>query len=127
MMAHTIDLDGEFAAITEHWSPRVIAHTNDQFVKLAKVEGEFVWHDHRHEDELFIVYRGQLSIEMEDHTITLGPGQCAVIPKGVRHRPRAEGECWIMLIEPVATRHTGDEVTEVTRSIEDQIGDGERS
>ncbi len=91
-----------------------MADLNDSHVKLAKVQGEFVWHQHADEDELFIVVRGELTIELRDGQVTLGPGEMIVIPKGVEHRPVALEEVHLMLIEPKAIRHTGDVVTERT-------------
>ena len=108
--------------MTEYWSPRVIGRVNDQYVKIAKVRGEFVWHAHDDEDELFYIVRGQLRIEYEDHAADLAAGQFTIIPKGVRHRPVAEEECWLVLIEPVTTKHTGEVESELSKSIEDQIG-----
>jgi mannose-6-phosphate isomerase-like protein (cupin superfamily) len=116
-----IDFDAEFAQLTDHWSPRVVGRVNDQYVKIAKLQGEFVWHAHADEDELFLVMRGRLVIQLEDGEVTLGPGQCVVVPRGVRHNPMAAEECWVVLVEPVATKHTGDVVTDRTRSIEEQL------
>lgn len=110
-----------FEGMTEYWSPKVIGRVNDQYVKIAKLKGEFVWHAHEAEDELFLVVRGQLRIQLEDGEVQLGPGQFVVVPKGVRHNPVAEEECWIMLIETVSTQHTGEVVTPRTRSIADQL------
>lgn len=118
-----IDLDAEFARLTEHWSPRVVGRVNDQYVKIAKLQGEFVWHAHAEEDELFLVIRGRLVIQLEDGEVTLGPGQCVVVPRAVRHNPIAAEECWVMLVEPVATKHTGEVVTDRTRTIEEQLGE----
>ena len=120
-----LDLDAQFAQVTEFWSPRVVGRVNDQYVKIAKLQGEFVWHAHAEEDELFLVHRGRLVIQLEDGEITLGPGQCVVVPRGVRHNPMAAEECWVVLVEPVATKHTGDVVTERTRTIAEQLGDGQ--
>ena len=121
-MLPAIDLDAEFARLTDYWSPRVVARVNDQYVKIAKLRGEFVWHAHADEDELFLVRRGRLVIQLEDGALTLEPGQCVLVPRGVRHNPMAAEECWVVLVEPVATRHTGDVVVEGrTRSIEEQL------
>jgi mannose-6-phosphate isomerase-like protein (cupin superfamily) len=109
------------AALTELWSPRVIASFDDYYVKVAKVRGEFTWHAHDDEDELFYVLRGALTIEMEARTVEIHEGETFVVPKGVRHRPRAEDECLLMLVEKKSTRHTGAEVTELTRSLADQL------
>ena len=116
-----INLEAQFAALTDYWSPRVIGRVNDQYVKIAKLHGAFVWHAHADEDELFLVVRGRLVIQLEDGEVSLGPGECVVVPRAVRHNPVAAEECWVMLVEPVATKHTGDVVTERTRSIEEQL------
>ena len=109
------------AALDELWSPRVVAELDDNYVKVAKVQGTLGWHAHADEDELFYVLAGQFRIEMETQTVDLGPGQMYVVPKGVRHNPVAEEECLIMLIERKSTRHTGDEQTEFTRTLEQQL------
>jgi mannose-6-phosphate isomerase-like protein (cupin superfamily) len=113
-MIAKVNLAEKFGCFTDHWSPKIIADLNDSHVKLAKVEGEFVWHQHAEEDELFIVVRGELTIELRDDPVTLGPGELVVIPKGVEHRPVAREEVHLMLIEPKGTRHTGDVVTDRT-------------
>ncbi|MGH7527094.1 MAG: cupin domain-containing protein [Gemmatimonadales bacterium] len=113
-MVTKINLAEKFACFTEQWSPKIVADLNDSHVKLAKVQGEFVWHQHAEEDELFIVVRGVLTIELRDGRVTLGPGELVVIPKGVEHRPVAQEEVHLILIEPKATRHTGDVVTDRT-------------
>ncbi len=111
----------EFDAITEHWSPRVVAAANGQYVKLAKVKGEFVWHAHADEDEFFLVQRGTLVISYRDgREAVLNAGDFHVVPRGVEHRPFAAEEAWIMLIEPAATKHTGDVEAAITRSVEEQ-------
>ena len=109
------------AALTEHWSPRVVAELDDSYVKVAKVQGTLAWHSHEAEDELFFVLKGSLKIEMEDRTVILNEGDAFVVPKGVRHNPVAEQECHLMLIERKTTLHTGTEVTEKTRSIAEQL------
>jgi mannose-6-phosphate isomerase-like protein (cupin superfamily) len=106
-----INVADKFSQFDEHWSPRVIAELNGQAVKLAKVAGTFVWHDHAEEDELFLVFRGTLHIDFHDReTVTLREGELFVVPRGTVHRPRTpEGqETWIMLLEPIQTKHTGD-------------------
>lgn len=123
MIPPAVNLERAFERVTEHWSPRVVAELNGQYVKVAKLRGEFVWHDHAGEDELFLVVRGRLTIQFEDGAVTLGPGECCVVPRGVRHNPVAEEECWIVLFEPAETRHTGGVVTERTRSVEEQLAD----
>jgi mannose-6-phosphate isomerase-like protein (cupin superfamily) len=109
------------AALTELWSPRVIAEVDDSYVKVAKVKGVFGWHAHEHEDELFLILAGRLRIEMEDGAVDLGEGDVYVVPKGKRHNPVAEEECQVLLIERKSTQHSGDMVTEKTRSIADQL------
>lgn len=109
------------AALSEHWSPRVVAELDDSFVKVAKVHGSLAWHSHANEDELFYILKGSLTIEMEGNTVVLREGEAFVVPKGVRHNPIAEHECHIMLIERKSTLHTGDEVTDKTRSLADQL------
>jgi quercetin dioxygenase-like cupin family protein len=115
-------LAAHFAAITEHWSPHVIARVNDQYVKLAKVRGELAWHAHADEDELFYVVKGRLVLQFEGHEVALGEGDLYVVPRGVRHNPVADDECWIMLVETVTTKHTGDVTTPLTRTVEEQLG-----
>lgn len=109
------------AALTELWSPRVIAEVDDSYVKVAKVQGVFGWHAHTDEDELFLILAGHLRIEMEDGAVELDEGDVYVVPKGVRHNPVAENECHVLLIERKSTLHTGDTVSEKTRSIADQL------
>ena len=103
-----IDVQQKFAQFTEHWSPRIIAELNGQQVKIARLAGEFVWHAHQDEDEMFLVLEGRLRLEFRDRTIELGPGQLAVVPRGVEHRPVAEAEVKVMLFEPASTVNTGD-------------------
>lgn len=107
--------------LTELWSPRVVAELDDSYVKVAKVHGSLAWHAHDGEDELFFVLRGRLRIEMEARTVDLGPGDCYVVPRGVRHNPIAEEECLLMLVERKSTLHTGSDVTDKTRSVADQL------
>lgn len=109
------------AALTELWSPRIIAEVDDAYVKVAKVHGSLAWHSHEHEDELFLVLNGRLRVEMEHQSVELGEGEMLVVPKGVRHNPVAEQECLLLLIERKSTLHTGDTVTRKTRSIAEQL------
>ena len=109
------------AALTELWSPRVIGEVNDAYVKVAKVQGSLAWHRHEGEDELFLVLKGHLRIELEAGPVELGEGEMFVVPKSVLHNPVAEEECHLLLIEPKATRHTGETVTERTRSLAEQL------
>lgn len=109
------------ASLTELWSPRVVADVDDNYVKVAKVHGAFGWHRHEHEDELFLVLRGCLRIEMDADTVTLREGELFVVPKGVRHNPSAQEECLVMLIERKSTLHTGAVVNDRTRSLAEQL------
>ncbi|TAL98133.1 MAG: cupin domain-containing protein [Paraburkholderia sp.] len=121
--AETVDLATAFDAIHEHWSPNVVAQVNDQYVKVAKVQGEFAWHSHAEEDELFYVVRGHLDIKYENgRTVSLAPGSLHVVPRGVQHKPVAQEECWIVLIETVSTKHTGDVETPYTKTLAQQLG-----
>jgi mannose-6-phosphate isomerase-like protein (cupin superfamily) len=109
------------ASLAEYWSPHVIAEVDDAYIKVAKVQGSLTWHSHENEDELFLILKGRLRIEMEAGAIELAEGEMYVVPKGVRHNPVAEQECHLMLIERKSTLHTGDVVTEKTRSIAEQL------
>ncbi len=113
----------EFDGITEYWSPRIIGQANDQYIKLAKLKGEFIWHDHAAEDELFFVVKGRLEIRYRDRSVMLQEGDLHVTPKGIEHCPVAEDECWVMLIEPISTLHTGDVADPRARSIKEQLAD----
>ena len=113
-MISSISLAEKLARFDDHWSPKIIADLNDSHVKLAKVQGEFVWHAHADEDELFLVLHGTLVIELRDGEVTLRQGEMAVIPKGVEHRPVAREEVHLMLIEPRGIRHTGAVESELT-------------
>ena len=109
------------AELTELWSPRVIGEVDDAYIKVAKVQGSLAWHSHDNEDELFFVLKGRLRIEMEHGSVDLREGEMFVVPKGLRHNPVAEQECHILLIERKSTLHTGDVVTDKTRSISEQL------
>ena len=113
-MVTKINLAEKLTRFDDRWNPRIIADLNDSDVKLVKVQGEFVWHHHAEEDELFFVLNGTLTIQLRDGAVTLGPGEMVVIPKGVEHRPVAPEEVHLMLIEPKSTRHTGDVESELT-------------
>ena len=108
MNLEKIPLGPAFAKISEHWRPKVIAELNGQEVKLVKIQGEFVWHHHDAEDELFLIHKGRLRIEFRDRVVELGPGDCLVVPHGVEHRPVAEEEVELMLFEPAGVRNTGN-------------------
>jgi mannose-6-phosphate isomerase-like protein (cupin superfamily) len=111
---NAIDLREKFAAFSDHWSPRIVAELNGQQVKLVKVRGEFVWHHHGEEDELFLVHRGRLLMEFRDRVVELGAGEMIVVPKGVEHRPVAPQEVELILFEPAGTLNTGNVIDERT-------------
>lgn len=113
-MIRAVNLTEKFGLFSDQWSPKIVADLNDSHVKLAKLQGEFIWHQHAEEDELFVVIRGELIIELRDGSVTLGPGELVVIPRGTEHRPVAREEVHLMLIEPKGTKHTGDVVSERT-------------
>ena len=109
-----IVLAQKFSLFAEHWSPKIVGEFNDSYVKLAKLKGEFVWHHHNDEDELFFIVKGKLLIKFRDKDILLDEGEFIVIPKGVEHLPVAEQEVHVMLIEPKTTLNTGNVVNERT-------------
>jgi len=118
-----IDVAAELQQVEKHWTPRVVGRVNDQYIKVAKLLGELVWHAHDQEDEMFLVVSGRLRIQLEgDEEVVLDPGQFYVVPRGVRHNPVAEEEVEIMLIETVTTAHTGDVVSERSVPIDQQLG-----
>ena len=116
-----INIEQSFGQISDYWSPKVIARVNDQYVKIAKVKGELTWHNHKDEDELFLIVRGRLLIQLEGEEIELNPGDMYVVLKGAMHNPVADEECWVMLVETVTTQHTGDVDTPMTKSIAEQL------
>ncbi len=109
-----INFKDKLSKFRDHWSPRVIAEMNDYQFKMVKVQGEFVWHDHPDTDEVFIVIDGRLDIEFRDGKVTLESGEMFVIPKGVEHKPVAQAECKIMLVEPKGVVNTGETDSELT-------------
>jgi len=111
-----VNLAHKLAQFDDHWNPRIVAALNGQHVKIAKVQGEFVWHHHEAEDELFMVIKGELDLEFRDRTVTLLPGELMVVPRGVEHRPVAREECQILLFEPQETVNTGNVVSDRTRT-----------
>ncbi len=109
MTKHTaINLEAKLAGFTEQWAPKVVAEMNDYQFKLVKLEGEFVWHNHRETDETFIVLRGEMSIELRDGMVALSAGEMYVVPRGIDHKPRATNECHVLLVEPRGVSNTGD-------------------
>jgi mannose-6-phosphate isomerase-like protein (cupin superfamily) len=109
-----VNLSDKLGQFTEKWSPRIIGELNGQHVKLVKVEGEFIWHQHADEDELFLVLSGQLSIHLRDRTIDLEQGEFFIVPRGIEHKPVAESETHILVFEPASTLNTGNVRSERT-------------
>jgi mannose-6-phosphate isomerase-like protein (cupin superfamily) len=109
-----VNLKEKLALFSEHWSPRIVGELNGQHVKLAKLEGEFVWHHHEHEDELFFVVKGSLTMRLREGDIVLNEGEFLIVPRGVEHQPVAEEEVHILLFEPASTLNTGNVRNELT-------------
>jgi mannose-6-phosphate isomerase-like protein (cupin superfamily) len=109
-----VNLNDKFNLIREHWKPKIAGEVNDAYVKLVKFKGEFLWHKHETEDELFLVVKGNLTIKLRDRDLQLAEGEFAVIPHGVEHMPVADEEVQVILIEPKTTLNTGDRQTNRT-------------
>ena len=109
-----VNVREKLALFSDHWNPRVVGELNGQHVKLTKFQGEFVWHDHAAEDEMFLVLRGSFRMEFRDRSVTLNEGEFLIVPRGVEHRPVAEHEVEVMLFEPAEIKHTGDVESELT-------------
>jgi mannose-6-phosphate isomerase-like protein (cupin superfamily) len=109
-----INLLEKFGSFNEHWSPKIIAELNGQHVKLVKLIGEFIFHQHQNEDELFMVIKGKFKMEYRDKTVEVSEGEIVIVPRGVEHKPVAEEEVWVMLFEPASTLNTGNVVNEKT-------------
>jgi mannose-6-phosphate isomerase-like protein (cupin superfamily) len=107
-MTHKVNLAEKLAAFDEPWSPKIVAELNDSYVKVVKFDGEFVWHHHDDEDELFLVVAGRMRMQFRDGDAVVEPGELIVVPRGVEHCPRAEGDCHVVLIEPKTTLNTGN-------------------
>jgi mannose-6-phosphate isomerase-like protein (cupin superfamily) len=114
-MSDRIDLSEKLATFSDYWSPRTVAQFNDCDVMVVKVQGEFVWHKHDDTDDFFLVLKGTLDIQLRDRTVTVGPGQMYIVPKGVEDRPVAKHEVHLLLIEPTGTPNTGDVKTAAPR------------
>lgn len=112
-----IDLERKLATFSEHWQPRTVATFNGHDIMVVKVKGEFAWHSHDDTDDLFLVLHGNLRIELRDRTVRLGPGQLFVVPRGAEHRPVADEEAHLLLIEPTGTPNTGDPATAAIRRV----------
>jgi mannose-6-phosphate isomerase-like protein (cupin superfamily) len=117
-----VDLDEVFAAIRTHWDPHLVGELNGQHVKCAKLLGEFVWHHHEREDELFLVHRGTLRMELRDGAVLIGPGQFHIVPRGVEHRPCAPAEVELVLFEPASTLNTGNVTNAFTKTELKRLG-----
>jgi mannose-6-phosphate isomerase-like protein (cupin superfamily) len=109
-----VNLAEKLAAFSEHWQPRIVGALNGQHVKVVKLKGEFVWHHHESEDEMFLVLKGRLRIEFRDHEVDLEEGEFTIVPRGVEHRPVADEEAHVLLFEPASTLNTGSVVNERT-------------
>lgn len=107
-MLTKVNLADALARFSDHWSPRIAGQVNDCHIKLAKLKGEFVWHHHEHEDELFLVIKGRLTMRLRDGDVTVNPGEFIIVPRGVEHCPVADEETHILLFEPAATLNTGN-------------------
>ena len=111
-----INFKNKLSKFSDHWSPKVIAEMNDYQFKLVKIKGDFVWHNHEHTDEAFIILEGEMTIQFEDRTVTLNEGEMYVVKKGIEHKPYAENECKIMIIEPNGVINTGNVEGDLTAS-----------
>ncbi|HEY6352707.1 MAG TPA: cupin domain-containing protein [Candidatus Angelobacter sp.] len=116
-----VNLQSAFQQLSEFWSPKVVSRVNDQYIKVAKIKGQLTWHKHNDEDELFQIVKGRMVIQFEGYETVLNQGDFCVVPRGVMHNPVAEEECWIVLVETVTTKHTGDVQTPFTKTIEQQL------
>jgi mannose-6-phosphate isomerase-like protein (cupin superfamily) len=116
-----VNLQQKLSLFSDHWSPKIVGELNGQHVKLAKFKGEFVWHKHENEDELFFVIKGSFKMEYRDKTVVVNENEFLIVPKGVEHRPVADDEVSIMLFEPASTLNTGDTEGEMTKHILDKI------
>lgn len=120
-MNEKVNLEQKLSLIQEHWNPKIVGELNGQYIKLAKLKGEFVWHKHDHEDEMFLVLKGNLKIEFRDKMVSLSANEFMIVPAGVEHKPIAEQEVEIMLFEPKTTINTGNVIEERTREKLDRI------
>lgn len=119
-MPDKVNLAERFSRFQDRWSPKIVGELNDSYIKLAKLQGEFVWHAHADEDEFFLVVKGRLLIRLRDRDVLLNEGEFFVVPRGVEHLPIAEEEAHILLLEPKATLHTGDTASARTVAVEAQ-------
>ena len=110
-----VNIAEKLSLFSDHWNPRIIGELNGQHVKAVKLQGEFVWHHHDHEDELFLVIKGKLKMEFRDKTVEINPGEFIIVPKKIEHKPVADEEVQILLFEPASTLNTGNVENERTR------------
>lgn len=120
-MSNVINIQEKFNLFSDQWSPKKIGELNGQQILLAKIQGEFVFHNHKDEDELFLVMKGQLILELRDRTVTLNEGEFYIVPKGVDHKPIAKEETHLLLFEPLSTKHTGDVMADITVETYEEI------
>ena len=120
-MINKISLADKFNSINDYWNPRIAGELNGQYIKLVKFTGEFVWHKHDEEDEMFLVVEGSFNMELRDKTVELSKGDFIIIPKGVEHRPVALEEAQVLLFEPATTLNTGDAISDLTRRTLEKI------
>lgn len=111
---NVINIKEKFSLFSEHWTPKKIGELNGQQILLAKIKGEFIWHAHEHEDELFMIIKGSLILEFRDKSVELNEGEIYIIPKGVEHKPIAKEEVHVLLFEPLDIKHTGNVMADVT-------------
>ena len=116
-----INIQEKFDLFTDHWSPKKIGELNGQQILLAKIQGEFVFHKHDDEDELFMVMKGQLTLELRDRSVVVNPGEFFTVPRGVEHKPTAKEEPLLLLFEPLSTKHTGDVMADITLETYEEI------
>ena len=110
-----VNIQEKLATFSDYWNPRIVGELNGQHVKAVKVMGEFIWHHHDHEDELFLVIKGKLKMEFREKTVEVNPGEFIIVPRGVEHRPVADEEVELLLFEPASTLNTGNVENERTR------------
>jgi mannose-6-phosphate isomerase-like protein (cupin superfamily) len=118
---HKVNVISKFLQIHDQWKPHIAGELNGQLIKLVKFQGEFVWHYHDNEDEMFLVVKGQFRMEFRDKTVTLEEGEFIIVPREVEHKPVADEECWVMLFEPASTLNTGNVVNERTQRTLDRL------
>lgn len=121
MEIEKVSLQSKFQQFTDHWSPKIVGELNQQHVKLVKFKGQFTWHKHDNEDEMFYVFEGSFKMHLRDKTVELVKGDFIIIPKGVEHMPEAEAEVHILLFEPATTLNTGDQVNNFTKKVLEKL------